>query len=87
MSNKDNYYPIPISGGILSYGVKVFRSSEKEDYKFLNEPFSVDCIAVPALRSPKLNKTKNGLDYSMEDKMKMVKKVETIFSLGSLAQA
>ena len=58
------FYPIPISGGILSKKVKVFRAPEKENYSLLNKPFEVDCIAVPALRSPVLKKTKNGWDYS-----------------------
>ena len=65
----------------------MFRAPEKLDYQLLEAPFSVDCIAVAALRSPTLKTTKNGLDYSIEDKLLMEKKIETILSLGILTKA
>lgn len=51
--NEKNYYPIPSNVGIYSPGVFFFKDSKYEllDHK---ECFTLCCVAVPAIRSPKL---------------------------------
>ena len=51
-------YPIPLTGGIYSPDVFVFRDSNKEGYTVLKykDCFFLDFVAVPALRHPRLVK-------------------------------
>lgn len=51
--DKTKYYPIPKNGGIYSPGVFFFKDSKYKllDYK---DCFTLGCVAVPAVRSPKL---------------------------------
>ena len=54
-------YPLSASGGIYSAGVTVFRSSEATGYNLLNEPYTLDFIAVAAIYNPPLVKVENKL--------------------------
>lgn len=52
-STKGHRYPIPRnSGGIYSPPTAVFRSSEATGYAFLEAPFRVAFVTVPAIREP-----------------------------------
>jgi uncharacterized protein (TIGR02452 family) len=54
--NFNNSYPLDRnSGGIYSKNVTVFRASERNGYCFLQNPFEISVISVPAINRPNLN--------------------------------
>ena len=54
--NFNNSYPLDRnSGGIYSKSVTVFRASERNGYCFLQNPFEISVISVPAINRPNLN--------------------------------
>jgi len=58
MRQAEERYPLDYNyGGIYSPKVSVFRKSEKDECEFLDAPFNVDVISVPAVKRPSL---KNG---------------------------
>ena len=59
--NADFQYPLLASGGIYSAGITVFRSSEATGYYLLDEPYTLDFIAVAAIYNPPLVKVENKL--------------------------
>jgi uncharacterized protein (TIGR02452 family) len=54
----DERYPLEMNyGAIYTPNVMVFKSSESDGCKLLNDPFFIDVITIPAVRKPEL---KNG---------------------------
>ena len=54
--NIENSYPLDRnSGGIYSKKVTIFRGSEKNGYCFLQNPFEIAVVSVPAINRPKLD--------------------------------
>ena len=59
--NSSFQYPLSASGGIYSKGITVFRSSEVTGYSLLDEPYTLDFIAVAAIYNPPLVRIENKL--------------------------
>ena len=45
---REEVYPLPENGGLVSPGVTVFRGAESQGYPFLPEPFNVSVISAAA---------------------------------------
>lgn len=53
--NYDNSYPLERqSGGIYSKNITIIRGSENNGYNFLQTPFDISIVSVPAINEPKL---------------------------------
>ncbi|MGB3453285.1 MAG: TIGR02452 family protein [Moheibacter sp.] len=81
--NADNSYPLnPESGGIYSRGITVFRSSETSGYSFLEKPYKMNFVSVPAINGPKLIKKDDiyFIDDQLIDPTK--EKIRTILRIG-----
>jgi uncharacterized protein (TIGR02452 family) len=51
----DKNYPLNReTGGVYSAGIVVFRGSERNGYCYLNNPFQVSVVTVPAINRPEL---------------------------------
>ena len=51
------HYPLSLHhGGIMSQAVTVFRDSEANDYRLLDEPYKVNVVTIAALKNPTLTK-------------------------------
>jgi uncharacterized protein (TIGR02452 family) len=80
--NLDNSYPLDRnSGGIYSKSVTVFRGSEKNGYCFLQNPFKISVVSVPAINSPQLDFI-NGQYYITKELIEPSKeKIRTILRI------
>jgi uncharacterized protein (TIGR02452 family) len=47
-------YPLPTYRTILSRGVEFFRRGHGYQYAIMQTPYTIDCVAAPAVRHPKL---------------------------------
>lgn len=67
---------------VVSQGVTIFRESKQNNYAFLKrkEYFSVDFVAMSALRKPTLVKN----NYTAQDRKTMFEKIEGMFKLATL---
>ena len=75
-------YPLNMhTGGIFSQSVSFFRSSENSGYAFLNTPFTLDVVSVPAISNPTLVE-KNGQFWIDESLVEATKeKMRTILRI------
>ncbi|CAG8725544.1 7612_t:CDS:2, partial [Scutellospora calospora] len=80
---KNEWYPIPEFGGIYCPNATVIRSSEADQYSFLEVPETMSFVAVSALRRPKITRDPSG-KYTMhpEAKAKTSKKIKAILNIG-----
>ena len=80
IEQRDERYPMQMSyGGIYTPGVTVFRKSENEDCKIMDDPFRIDVISLPAVRKPTIK-----ADGDVEDWVKdtLYKKVKQILDIA-----
>ena len=80
IEQRDERYPMQMSyGGIYTPGVTVFRKSENEDCKIMDDAFRVDVISLPAVRKPTIK-----ADGDVEDWVKdtLYKKVKQILDIA-----
>ncbi len=80
--NQNYSYPLNrISGGVLSENITVFRNTEEEGYEFLQNPFVISIVTVPAINQPPL--IFNGeMWYLKENMIEPTKeKIRTIFRI------
>ncbi|CAG8737185.1 27194_t:CDS:2 [Dentiscutata erythropus] len=80
---KNEWYPIPESGGIYCPNATVIRSSEEDKYSFLEVPEKMSFVAVAALRRPKIISNPSG-EHTIhpEAKTKTRKKIQAILNIG-----
>lgn len=80
--NFENSYPLDRnSGGIYSKKVTIFRGSEKNGYCFLQNPFEISVVSVPAINRPQLEII-NGQYYITKDLIEPSKeKIRTILRI------
>ncbi|HSV77525.1 MAG TPA: TIGR02452 family protein [Bacteroidales bacterium] len=80
--NFENSYPLDRnSGGIYSKKVTIFRGSEKNGYCFLQNPFEISVVSVPAINRPQLEFI-NGQYYITKDLIEPSKeKIRTILRI------
>jgi uncharacterized protein (TIGR02452 family) len=70
------------SGGIYSGNITVFRASEKNGYRLLNNPFKLSFVSVPAINRPGLIE-KNGLYFLTDQMVEPTKeKIRTILRIS-----
>jgi uncharacterized protein (TIGR02452 family) len=81
---ENDLYPISQDEAIYSPSIGVFRSSEKEDYEFIEQPFQLDFIACPGLKHSQLvyNSTLAKKHLSESDAEILVKKIRMILQVG-----
>jgi uncharacterized protein (TIGR02452 family) len=82
--NEKNSYPMNrASGGIYSKDVTIFRSSEKNGYAFLNRPFKVSIVSVPAINRPPLERI--GKEYYIAQELiePSKEKIRTILRISA----
>ncbi|CAG8658044.1 1474_t:CDS:2, partial [Racocetra persica] len=80
---KNEWYPIPESGGIYCPNATVIRSSEADKYSFLEVPETMSFVAVSALRRPKIiSDSSGGHTLHPEAKAKTRKKIQAILNIG-----
>lgn len=80
IEQRDERYPMQMSyGGIYTPGVTVFRKSENEGCKIMDDAFRVDVISLPAVRKPTIK-----ADGDVEDWVKdtLYKKVKQILDIA-----
>jgi uncharacterized protein (TIGR02452 family) len=82
LRNSENSYPLDRnSGGIYSKSVRIFRGSEKKGYCFLQNPFDISVVSVPAINYPDLDFI-DGLYYISEAMIEPSKeKIRTILRI------
>lgn len=82
--NPEAQYPLDRNfGGCFSPNVTVFRGPEKEGYPFLEEPWKVNFIAVPALNRPELMETPFGEKRIAKHLVPAaLNKIRTIFNIA-----
>lgn len=80
-ANYSGFYPLKMNEVIYSPLVHIIKDSS---YKLLNEPYKVSCLAVAAIRNPKLkilpNKSQTYLNE--KDAQIMQEKIDMIFKVG-----
>ncbi len=83
------HYSYPLnreSGGIFSQNITVFRSSEKTGYSFLEKPFQISIVTVPAINSPDLELI-NGKWFIKKELIEPTKeKIRTILRISASFQ-
>lgn len=80
IEQRDERYPMQMSyGGIYTPGVTVFRKSESEECKIMDDAFMIDVISLPAVRKPTIK-----ADGDVEDWVKdtLYKKVKQILDIA-----
>lgn len=68
-------YPLDFNyGGIYTPKVIVFRKSDESNYEFLDEPYYVDVITVPAVKNPKIENEKivHWVEIVIKNKIKQI---------------
>ncbi|NDW12020.1 TIGR02452 family protein [Bacteroides sp. 214] len=80
--NRENSYPLDReSGGIYSKKVSIIRGSENNGYCFLQSPFEVSVVSVPAINHPQLE-TFDGKQYIVSELIEPSKeKIRTILRI------
>ena len=77
---EEKQYPLPVNhGAIYSPSITVFRASDNENYKFLDEPFGIDVITIAALKHPELDSKGH---MSAWAKSITKQKIRTMLNLG-----
>ncbi|CAG8449880.1 12431_t:CDS:2 [Acaulospora colombiana] len=81
--NKSEWYPIPEFGGAYCPNATVVRSSEPENYAFLEVPETMSFVAVAALRRPKVIRDNSG-EYTItpDANNKTRHKIRAILNIG-----
>ncbi|MDL2241841.1 TIGR02452 family protein, partial [Bacteroidales bacterium OttesenSCG-928-L03] len=80
--DRENSYPLDReSGGIYSKKVSIIRGSENSGYCFLQNPFEVSVVSVPAINHPQLE-TFDGKQYIVSELIEPSKeKIRTILRI------
>ncbi|XWV25705.1 hypothetical protein QJ857_gp0031 [Tupanvirus soda lake] len=80
-ANSQNLYPLKNTEVVYSPLVHVIKD---RNYKLLQTPYPVSCLAVAALRKPRLNKLPNGKDtyFFQSEKEIMQDKINMIFKVA-----
>ena len=83
---RDSFYPIEKDEAVYSGGVTVFKDSEKEQYRLLDRPATLDFIACPGLKYPDLVYDDPNGDgrLSEEEKATLEMKIRLILQVGQL---
>ncbi|CAB4484245.1 hypothetical protein RhiirA1_533592 [Rhizophagus irregularis] len=82
-SNKKDWYPIPEIGGIYCPNATIIRSSEQDQYEFLEVPEMMSFVAVAAMRSPRLVKNHSGEFALVPEAKKLTqRKIQAILNIG-----
>ncbi|MDR0412933.1 MAG: TIGR02452 family protein [Dysgonamonadaceae bacterium] len=83
---RDTKHSYPLdrnTGGIYSKRVFIVRGSEKNGYCFLQNPFGLSIVSVPAINRPQLEKSPDGKYYIAEELVEPAKeKIRTILRIG-----
>ncbi|GET00036.1 TIGR02452 family protein [Rhizophagus clarus] len=80
--NKDQWYPIPLFGGIYCPNATVIKASEQEEYELLEKPEKMSFVAVAAISHPKLVDNNNNPTLNEHDKEITRQKIRTILNIG-----
>ncbi len=68
-ANRFHKYPLnKDTGGVYSPGVTVFRGTEEDGYSYLQNPYKVSMITVPAISNPDLEKLNSG-EYRIAERL------------------
>lgn len=78
---QDKMYPILANESIIVQNITVFRDSEKNDYKILENPILLDFIACPGIQNPRL--TEEGL-FNSEDEQTLRIKIRCILQSAQI---
>lgn len=74
-------YPLNLNyGSVYSPSIAVFRDTELDNYRLLEDPFLVDIITMPGIKKPEIVNGK----LTEKDKKILKNKVSTILNLGAL---
>lgn len=74
-------YPLNLNyGSVYSPSIAVFRDTELDNYRLLDDPFLVDIITMPGIKKPEIVNGK----LTEKDKKILKNKVSTILNLGAL---
>ena len=79
-ANDQNFYPLDITEVVYSPVVHIIKDS---NYKLLQQPYPVACLAVAAIRNPPVMKSANGETYARNtDKIITQQKIDMIFKVA-----
>ncbi|CAB4415191.1 unnamed protein product [Rhizophagus irregularis] len=81
-SNKDQWYPIPLLGGIYCPNATVIKASEQEGYELLEKPETMSFVAVAAIAHPYLVEHNNKPTLNEEDQEITRNKIRTMLNIG-----
>ena len=77
---REERYPLEMHyGGIYTPNVTVFRKSEDENCRIMDDPFKIDVITLPAVRKPALDETGDVADW-VKDTLRG--KIKQIFDIA-----
>uniref|UniRef100_A0A1D1Z9Q6 Phosphoribosylformylglycinamidine cyclo-ligase n=1 Tax=Anthurium amnicola TaxID=1678845 RepID=A0A1D1Z9Q6_9ARAE len=79
---REQWYPIPLFGGIYCPNATVVKASEQEEYELLKQPEKMSFVAVAAICQPNLIYNNNEPTLNEQDKQVTKKKIRTMLNIG-----